>query len=171
MTFSTTTISPTDVYGLLNLSADNWTANGNTVGGLSVTNLGASGNFSVFGMRRNTGIGKIFNAAGNTIGGAVANSIQLAGTGTTSQVVGMATFATVTTWTSNTVRNLTNNHGTGTSFTSSLIGMSLNNGTINQAVSQNTVFGLTNTSPTLATTVVGIVFTGGPANVVERNRI
>lgn len=63
-------------------------------------------------MRRNTGVGKAFNAAGNTIGGAVANSIQLAGTGTTSQVVGMATFATVTTWTSNTVRNLTNNHGT-----------------------------------------------------------
>ena len=54
LTFSTTTTTATEVYGIFNFSVDDWTANSNNVGGISVTNLGARGTFVLFGMRANT---------------------------------------------------------------------------------------------------------------------
>ena len=51
LTFSTTTTAATDVYGIYNFSSNAWTSNSNNVGGISVTNLGASGTFVLFGMR------------------------------------------------------------------------------------------------------------------------
>jgi hypothetical protein len=171
LTFSTTTTTSTDVYGIFNFSVDDWTANSNNVGGISVTNLGASGTFIIYAMRANTSTSKVFNATSNLVGGTVANSIQLTSTGAASQVVGMATSNAISTWTSNTARNLASNNGTGTTTAASVIGMLLTTTTPNQTVSQNTIFGLTNTSTTLATVVTGIQFTGGTANLVARNLI
>ncbi len=171
LTYSTTTTSSTDVYGIFNFSVDNWTANSNNIGGISVTNLGASGTFLVFGMRANTSTAATFTGTSNNVGGTVANSISLTSTGAASQVTGMLTNNAISTWTSNTVRNLTNNNGTGTTTAASVIGMSLTTTTPNQTISQNTIFNLTNTNTTLATVVTGIQFTGGAANVVERNFI
>ena len=51
LTFSTTTTSATDVYGLYNFTSNAWTSNTNNIGGVSVTNLAASGTFLLFGMR------------------------------------------------------------------------------------------------------------------------
>jgi len=171
LTFSTTTTTATDTYGIFNFSLDDWTANSNNIGGISVTNLGASGTFLVFGLRANTSTAKVMNAASNNVGGTVANSIQLTSTGAASQVVGMATANAIATWTSNTVRNLTTDNGTGTTTTASMIGMLLTTTTPNQTVQQNTIFNLNNTNTTLATVVTGIQFTGGTANVVARNLI
>lgn len=171
LAFSTTTTTATDAYGIYNFSVDDWTATGNSVGGVSVTNLGASGTFVVYGMRANTSTSKAFNATSNNVGGTVAGSLQLTSTGTASQVVGMITNNAISTWTSNTVRNLTNNNGTGTTTSASVIGMSLTTTTPNQTVTQNTIHGLSNSNTTAATIVTGIQFTGGSANVVARNLI
>jgi hypothetical protein len=168
LNFSTTTTTATDIHGIFNFGVDDWTANSNNLGGISVTNLGASGTFVVYVLRANTSTAKVFNATSNSVGGTVANSIQLTSTGTASQVIGMSTVNAISTWTSNTVRNLTNNNGTGASINASVIGMLLNTTTPSQTVTQNTVATLANTNTTLGAVVTGIQFTGGPANLVVR---
>jgi uncharacterized repeat protein (TIGR01451 family) len=170
LTFSTTTTTATEVEGIQNFSSDDWTANSNNVGGISVTNLAASGTFTLFGIRANTAAAKVFNAATNLVGGTVANSISLTSTGAASQVVGIGSPLAIGTLTSNTVRNLTSNNGTGTTTTASLIGISIT-ATTNQTLAQNTIFGLSNTNTTLGTVVTGIQFNGGAANLVARNLI
>ncbi len=171
LTFSTTTTSSTDVYGIYNFSSDDWTANSNNIGGISVTNAAASGTFIIYGMRANTLTSKVFNAVSNNIGGTVANSIQLTATGTSSQVVGLVTSNAAATFTSNTIRNLTTNIGTGTTSSASMIGMMSTTTSTNHTFSQNTIHTLTNTNATAASVVTGIQFTGSTANVVERNLI
>lgn len=171
MVFSTTTTTTTEVYGILNFSGDDWTANNNNVGGVSVTNLGASGTFLVYGLRANTSTTKVFNATQNSVGGTVANSIQLTATGTSSQVIGIMSGNAAFNLNANTVRNLTNNIGTGTTTSASVIGISTTTSTPSHTVSNNVIYNLTNTNTTAATVVTGIQFTGGGANIVERNLI
>lgn len=170
LTFSTTTTSLTDVYGIYNFSSNAWTSNTNNIGGISVTNLGASGTFLVYAMRAFTG-NFTWTATSNNVGGTIANSISLIATGTSSQVVGMFTSNAPVVFTSNTIRNLTSNIGTGTTSGASVIGINLTTTTQNQTLSQNTIHSLTNTNATAASIVTGIQFTGGAANVVERNFI
>ncbi|MFN8305987.1 MAG: hypothetical protein U0T79_04365 [Ferruginibacter sp.] len=171
LTFSTNTTTATDVMGIYNFSTDVWTATGNNIGGISVTNAGASGTFVLYGMRANTGTGVAMTATSNNIGGTVANSLQLTSTGTSSQVIGLHTSNAPAVFTSNTIRNLTNNNGTGTTTSASVIGINITTSTPNHTVSQNTIHSLSNTNTTAATTVTGIQFTGSTANVVERNLI
>ncbi|MBS1792677.1 MAG: hypothetical protein JSS81_02415 [Acidobacteria bacterium] len=171
LTFSTTTTSSTDVYGIHNFTSNAWTANNNTVGGISVTNLGASGTFLLIGMRAFTGSTATWNAASNTVGGSVSNSIQLSATGTSSQVEGMFTSNAPAVLTSNTVRNLTTNIGTGTTASASVIGINITATSPNHTLSQNTIFNLSNTNATAASVVTGLQFTGATANTVERNLI
>ena len=73
--------------------------------------------------------------------------------------------------TSNTVRNLTNNIGTGTTTTASVIGISITSGTPNSTLTQNTISNLTNTNAAAAAVVTGIQFNGATANLVARNQI
>jgi hypothetical protein len=169
--FSTTTTSATDVYGVYNFSLDNWTSDQNNIGGISVTNAGASGTFLVYGMRANTSTTKTWSAADNNIGGTVANSIQLSATGTSSQVVGMQTPNAISTLVRNTIRNLTSNIGTGTTTSASVAGIIFTSTTPVQTVTQNTIFNLTNANATAASVVTGIQFTGGTGNLVQRNLI
>ncbi|MFL6274081.1 MAG: FG-GAP-like repeat-containing protein [Blastocatellia bacterium] len=171
LTFSTTTTSSADVYGIYNFSSNAWTSNTNNVGGISVTNLGASGTFLLYGMRAFTASTTTWTATSNNVGGTVANSIQLNATGTSSQVVGMFTSNCPLLLTSNVVRNLTTNIGTGTTTSASVIGISTTTSTPNHTLSQNTIFNLSNTNATAASVVIGILFTGSTANLVERNLI
>ena len=171
LTFSTNTTTATDVYGMFNFSLDNWVSNNNNIGGISVTNAGASGTFLTYGLRANTSTTLTWSASSNTIGGSVANSIQLNATGVSSQVVGMQTPNAISTFTLNTIRNLTSNIGTGTTTAASVAGIIFTSTTPNQTVSQNTIFNLINTNATAASVVTGIQFTGGTANIVQRNLI
>ncbi len=171
LVFSTTTTSSTDVYGIHNFSSNAWTSNSNTVGGISVTNLGASGTFLVIGMRAFTGTTVTWSATSNTVGGTIANSIQLNATGAASQVLGMFTSNAPAVLSTNTIRNLTSNIGTGTSGTASVIGISITAGTPSHTLSRNTISNLSNSNATTASVVTGIQFTGGTANLVERNNI
>ncbi len=171
LTFSTTTTSGTEIYGIHNFTSNAWTSNNNTVGGISVTNLGASGTVLLIGIRAFTGTTVTWNATGNTVGGSVANSMQLNATGAASQVLGMFTSNAPAVLTSNTVRNLTNNIGTGTTTTASVIGISITSGTPNSTLTQNTISNLTNTNAAAAAVVTGIQFNGATANLVARNQI
>ena len=171
LVFSTTTTSATDAYGIYNFSSSTWTANNNNIGGISVTNLGASGTFLLYGLRANTGTSVAFTAASNNIGGTVANSIQLTATGNSSQVIGMFSSNAPCTWTSNTIRNLTSNIGNGTTSSASVMGMCITTTTPNHTLSQNTIHTLTNTHATTASVVTGIQFTGFTANTVSKNYI
>ena len=171
LVFSTNSTTSTDVIGIYNFSVDDWTANNNTIGGLSVTNAAASGTFVIYGLRANTSTTKVFNGSQNTVGGTVSNSIQLTATGVSSQVIGIHSSNAGLNLTSNTIRNLTNNIGTGTTTAASLIGINATTTTPNHTVSQNSIYNLRNTNTTAASVVTGIQFTGSTANVIQRNLI
>jgi hypothetical protein len=171
MIFSTTSTTATDVYGIYNFSSNIWTSNTNSIGGISVTNAAASGTYVIYGLRANTGTTVAWTATGNNVGGTIANSIQLTATGTASQVIGLHTSNAPAVFTSNTVRNLTTNIGTGTTTGASVIGINVTTTTPNHTLSQNTIHTLTNTNASAASIVTGIQFTGSTANVVERNFI
>ncbi len=172
LVYSTTTTTATDVYGIYNFSSDAWTATGNNIGGLSVTNAAASGTIIVYGMRANTGTTLVFTGTSNIIGGTVANSIQLNATGTSSQLIGIASTSAIAALSSNTIRNLTSNIGTGTTSSASVIGITTGTSTTpTHTITQNTIYNLTNTNTTASTTVTGIQFTGASGNIVARNNI
>jgi hypothetical protein len=173
MTFSTTTTSATDIYGIYNFSSSVANSRNNNIGGISATNLGASGTFLLYPLRIFTGTAVLWTASNNVIGGTVANSIQLTATGIGSQVVGLFTSNAPCVWTGNTIRNLTSNVGTGTATTASVIGMQNSGATsANHTISQNVVHTLTNTNTTAAVTVTGMIFgaTTG-TNTIEKNFI
>ncbi|MBC7588466.1 MAG: cadherin-like beta sandwich domain-containing protein, partial [Chitinophagaceae bacterium] len=169
LVFSTNNSSNTEVYGMLNSSADDWTSNSNTIGGISATNAG-SGTTFIYGMRANMGTANIWTGNLNTVGGTASGSIQLDATGLASQVVGMSSPSTVS-LTSNIVRNLSSNIGTGTDVGASVIGISISTNTVINTLSQNIVHSLDNTNTSTATTVTGILFTGDYLSIVERNFI
>src|SRR6185436_11709900 len=171
LVFSTTTTSSTDIYGIHNFTSNAWTSNNNSVGGISATNLGASGTFLLIGIRAFTGSAVTWNATTNTVGGTVANSLQLTATGTASQVLGMFTSNAPAVLTSNVIRNLTTNIGTGTTTAASMIGIGITSGTPSSTLSRNNISNLTNTNATAASVVTGIQFNGATANLVERNSI
>ncbi|QQS34342.1 MAG: hypothetical protein IPM50_07195 [Acidobacteriota bacterium] len=171
LTFSTNTTNATDVHGIFNFSFDITNAASNNIGGITVTNAAASGTFVFYGIRLNTGTTVAGNLTSNLVGGTVANSIQLNATGTASQMIGIQTSNAPAVFTSNTVRNLTTNIGTGTTIGASVIGINITSSTPNHTLSQNTIHTLTNTNATAASVVTGIQFTGSTANVVERNLI
>lgn len=176
LTYSTNTTSGTDVNGIIistSSNHDNFTANGNNIGGITFTNSGTSGSYSfyIYGLRASTANANTFNASNNIIGGTVSNSIQLNTNGTGSQLIGIATTTPAATLTSNTVRNLTNNNGTGSGASASVIGLLSTTTGANHTFSQNTIYNLNNTDGSGASNVTGIQFTGSTANVVERNLI
>jgi hypothetical protein len=170
LTYSTTSASAADAIGMFNFSVDPWTANNNSVGGITASNAGA-GAANAYGIRLNTGSTVATGLSGNNVGGTVANSIQSTSTATGSQVAGIFVSTSIATVSNNTVRNLTAAGGTGTTTAASVVGIAFVSSTPINTVSQNTIFNLTNTNTTAASTVTGIQFTGGTGNVVERNFI
>ncbi len=172
LVFSTNSTTATDVHGIYNFSNDNWTSDNNTVGGISVTNAAASGTFMIYGIRANTGTTLTWGASTNTVGGNIANSIQLSATGGSSQVFGMQTANAISTLANNTIRNLTTNIGSATAAGASIIGIGFSSNIPTQMVRQNTIHTLNNTNASAASVVTGIHFTGSTgANLVERNFI
>ncbi|UPT71336.1 MAG: T9SS type A sorting domain-containing protein [Flavobacterium sp. JAD_PAG50586_2] len=169
--FSTNTTTGTDVYGIFNFGNDSWTTNSNQIGGINITNAGASGAFIFYGIRAWTIAAGTWTATSNLIGGTVANSIQSSSASTGAQVIGMNVNANIPTVTSNTIRNLTANGGTGTTTGASVIGFLSTVSGVNVTFNQNTIYNLTNTNTTAATVVTGLQFNGSTANTVSRNNI
>ncbi len=170
--FSTTTTTATDVFGVFNDSTNNSVINNNNIGGITVTNSGATGAFIVYGIRTSTGVANTCTATNNLIGGTILNSIKNNSIAPTAQLIGLTTNSSALTATSNQIRNLTttsaNTNGT---TTASLIGILVNNTGTSHVLSKNTIYNLSNTNTTSQTVVNGIVFSGGSANLVEKNFI
>jgi hypothetical protein len=175
--FSTSSTSATDVFGMFNNAAnDSWTANNNSIGGITANHGGATGQFIVYGIRTSAGVAATCTAQNNLIGGTVANSIQNNSLAPTSQLIGFVTTSSALNATSNLIRNLTttspNINGT---TTASLIGILVNNSGSTHSLSKNNIFNLVNTNTIAQTVVNGIVFSGntsaGTSNTVEKNQI
>ena len=170
ITFNSTTTSSTDIYGIYNNGSSAFTLSNNQIGGMTVST--SSGTLSFYPVRINTLSSVISTVSNNIIGGTVANSIQNASTATGSQVIGFLMTTSDAVMTNNTVRNIAAAGGTGTTTSASVIGMSFVSASVNNNVSQNTIYGLSNTNASAATTVTGIQYTSDAGvNSVSRNLI
>jgi hypothetical protein len=170
ITFNSTTTSSTDIYGIYNNGSSAFTLSNNQIGGMTVST--SSGTLSFYPVRINTVSTVVSTVTNNTIGGTVANSIQSTSTATGSQVVGILMTTSDAVMTNNIVRNISAAGGTGTTTSASIIGMSFVSTSVNNNVSQNTIYGLSNTNASAATTVTGIQYTSEEGvNSVSRNLI
>lgn len=147
----------------------------NLIGGITASNTNsATRAASITGIRTNASTNYSITITNNIVGGTVANSIQsttaAATTPLPSTVIGISVPGPVATITGNTVRNLTSaSISTGATISNtSVIGIA-NSGV--SAISNNTVYGLTNTAATAATVVTGLFNTGGTAVTMNRNII
>ncbi len=172
LSYSTSSSFPSDVIGIFNSSSNAWTANNNTIGGITAANT-STGAANIFGLGVNTLSSIATNLANNLVGGTVANSLQstAAASTTGTKVVGILVSSSIATLSGNTIRNLTAPGGTGTGTSSSVAGIVFSSTSSNNTVSKNTIFNLSNTNTTTASVVTGIQFTGSTANLVERNLI
>ncbi|AWA28795.1 hypothetical protein HYN48_01095 [Flavobacterium magnum] len=161
--------STSNTYGIYNNSSSATTISNNQIGGINVANS-TSGTVTFTGIFINTSSSVTATCSNNSIGGSVANSIAVSGTSTACQVVGINIGLPITTLTSNTIRNLTNNAGTGTTTTSSVIGVLFNASTVS-TIGSNTIFNLSSTLAGAAT--VNGIYSGTPASgtVFEKNLI
>jgi trimeric autotransporter adhesin len=170
LSYSTNSTAASDVNGIFNFSANAWTANNNTIGGITASNT-STGAANIFGLRVNSSTTVATNLANNLIGGIILNSLQSTTATTGTQVVGILVTNSIATLTANTIRNLTAPGGTGTGTSSSVAGIVFSSTSSNNTVIKNTIFNLSNTNTTTASVVTGIQFTGNTANIVERNSI
>ncbi|QBZ97860.1 hypothetical protein GS03_01358 [Flavobacterium sangjuense] len=169
ITYTSSSASASDVNGIFNFGSNNWTTNGNNIGGITASASGSGGS-SIYGLRCNTTSTATWTCTGNTIGGTVTNSINSTSTVAGTIVNGILNSNPIGTITGNTVRNMTVAGGTGTAASASMIGI-CSASTANQTIGTNSIFNLSNSNASAATTVTGIQFTGSTANIVERNFI
>lgn len=172
LTFSTNTTSDTEVYGICMMTYEDYTSNGNQVGGISISNL-ASGSprFGLRGMCAfKIGGTPVWSASSNTVGGSSINSIQNNSASDYAFTHGMSALLPSATLVDNIVRNPTSAGGTQLGTFTSVAGIYGENG-INQSVSRNTVYALNNTHSTNLGFVSGIQISGNTGNVVDRNFI
>ena len=174
ITYSTTSTSTNEIYGVYNFGSSTTNVSNNSIGNITLTAASASG--VLYGVRVNTSTsaGVTATLSGNTIGSAAAPLTNNA-TGTSSRVIGIQTDLATPTITGNTVRNLTMSAAnTATGSSASVIGIA-QTATSNSGytVSQNTVQLLSNTNATAAVSVTGIQYAGSSSgtNVVARNFI
>jgi hypothetical protein len=175
LVFSSTGSADTDLYGMFNSSASNWIANNNSIGGITVTNTTATNTrFYFYPFRAENGTANSCTATGNIIGGTVANSIQNNSTSIVTQVTGMYTNDSAMIATSNIIRNLTVNAGTGASGSASAVGILIDQAgsALGHQLSKNTIYNISNTS-TGSHQINGIYFNGNNsmANIVDSNFI
>jgi len=156
--------------GIINFAtSSDWIANNNQVGGINVTNANTGGPqvYGIWGFRVSPNSAVL---TGNTVGGTVADSINVSGFGNNQQVVGIATNFRSTV-SGNTVQNLKTNSGSGAAANASAIGILANNAAVNQTISNNTIRNIRNSRIFATNVVTGIQFTGSTTNTVERNKI
>ena len=173
LNFSTNIASTTWIVGINNQAPEDWQCNNNTIGGITATNIHASGQIGFYAVRCSTADAKTFTCSGNTIGGATAGNISITtpSTSGTTWANGITNNLGIGNISNNVVRNMTTNVVGGTAAAASLIGINITTTGANQTISLNQIYGLHNSNTTAATVVTGIQFTGSTDNLVERNFI
>ena len=151
--------------------------NNNTIGNLTTPNSINAPSASTSSTAQT--INGILNSGGATAINITNNRVANIGNGyvpssASSSTISRGIFSSsgLNTVTGNTVFNLTTAaNATSTAGTASVIGISVTSTSAGQSVSQNTVYGLSNTHASAAVSVVGIHYSGGTSgtNVVSRN--
>ncbi len=171
LTFATTNPSDTEIYGICALAYEDFTSNANQVGGITASNSAVGQRFGLRGISCFQIGGSVFwSASANVIGGTTANSLQNNSLSDMAYVHGMSALTPTATLTDNTIRNLTGAGGIQIGAFTSVAGIYCENA-LNQIVSRNTIFALTNTNTTKATPISGIQFSGNSGNIIDRNFI
>jgi trimeric autotransporter adhesin len=170
---TTSATAGAEFYGIYNFSGDNTTISGNTIGGITFTTSATTSSAIIYGIRINTGIALTSTIQNNIIGGTVANSIQNNANSNTAQIIGILNGNSISTISGNTIRNCTTINGTGSTTSSSLIGISINATSTNHTVTNNTIHSLSNTLATAtAPTIIGIRYASASGtNLIDRNNI
>ncbi|MFZ4621933.1 MAG: LamG-like jellyroll fold domain-containing protein [Bacteroidota bacterium] len=175
LTFTTNTTGSVDVHGIFNFSFDNTTVIGNVFGGITVNNSSASTSaaLQLIPVKILTSSSNTSSISANIIGGTTAHSIQNSYASTGSRVFAILNSVSVGTISMNIIRNLTGVDGIGSASSASVIGISCVSSSVTNTISQNTLYNLSNTSTSHATTVTGILYTASntAASTVERNVI
>ncbi|MDW8304897.1 MAG: hypothetical protein RML33_08710, partial [Acidobacteriota bacterium] len=170
ITFSTTSTSSADVYGIYHFPLSNCNMTNNVVGGINVSNTTTAA-LVFYGLRQFTGTSQTNIFVNNKVGTASA-PIQVSSSGTGSRVVGIYSQSGITTMIGNTVNNISiNSPNTGTGTSASAIGIWISSTASGHNIEANTVENVTNTNSTAAVSVSGIVYDGGGTGVVQRNLI
>lgn len=171
--YTTSSVQLSHLVGIYGRTTSNWVTSNNHIGGIEASTTTTGSSCLVYGIRGNTSVSSAtWTCTNNTIGGDVPNSIHNKSTGIASIVRGILNSRFLGIFTSDTIKNMTSAGGTGTGFSSSLVGMLLQTTTGNNTVSRNRIFNLSNSNPTAATVVTGLVFNGlAGINLVERNFI
>jgi hypothetical protein len=173
ISYTTTSASASDVIAMYNFGSNNWTVSNNTIGGITAANTNATpAAANIYGIRVNTASTVTFICQNNTIGGTVANSIQSTSTATGNIINGILNSNPIGTISGNTIRNMTAAGGTGTTTSSSVIGIASTATSANHTVTQNTIHTLTNTNATAATTIIGLHYNSSTGtNLIAKNFI
>jgi hypothetical protein len=152
-----------------------YTINNNTIGSTSIANSMRAGILgTTTGATYTVGITNAATGAISISGNTVGNLVSY-GVNTSSNIRGIVSSAGVNTLTSNTVRDLsTPCSNVSTTSSASVIGISMTSTTTGiSTLSQNTIFGLSNSHATAAVCVTGIHYAGPTTgtNIVARNLI
>jgi len=163
ITYSSTGTTTNDLYGIYFFPSQSCAMSNNILGGLSLTNT-ATGAMNFYGIRANTAVGFINTIQNNTLGSAAA-PISLTGTSTSNFAWGIYSQLGQPVVTGNVVSNMTTNSANAgaTATTNSLVGINIaatSTTNVNDNVSQNQVYALSNTNTTVANWVSGIIYSG-----------
>ncbi|RMG05357.1 MAG: hypothetical protein D6735_05500 [Acidobacteria bacterium] len=158
ISYSSSSSSASDVYGIYFFPSANVTISNNTIAGITATNS-STGSVVIYGIRAFT-TSSATNTIQNNIVGSSSAPIQNNASSTSSRVIGIYSQSGASVVTGNTVRNLTMSAGnTGTGTSASVIGiLSDNTSATNNNISQNTIHSLSNTNATAAVVVAGLVY-------------
>ena len=152
-------------------SVTSLTIDHNTIGSTSVANSITSSSLSTLFGIANDGATTSCSITNNTIAN-LSNTSASAPPG--NLIKGIVVSGGTNLISNNQIFNLsTTASGTGTGGNALLIGISVSSATTNNTVQQNTIYGLSNTHATAATTVIGIHYAGPTtgANLVARNLV
>jgi hypothetical protein len=172
ITYTSSSTSSSEIYGMLNYGSSNWTTNNNNIGGFTLGNS-STGATNFYGLRCWTTSSVTWTCNNNIIGGTIVNSISNTSTAVGTIVNGIFNDLASGTFSGNIIRNLTVAGGTGTGASSSMIGIRIDASSANHTVRQNTIFGLANSnSGGSAVIVTGIRFSStSGTNLIARNLI
>ena len=174
ITFNTNTPVQCDLVGFYNTGLSPCVFSNNNIGGITSDNSG-TGTCRIIAARASMASSSAaFTCRNNIIGGNSNHSIQITSNSNSNLIHGILENGPsfVTTITGNTIRNLANNGGISPNFDASVIGISFNNSSPSQTISQNTIYGLHNDDPSAAVRITGIFFgTGTGTSLISRNFI
>ncbi len=174
ITFSTTTTSTADLYGIRHSTNTASHISNNIIGGIHAQNT-STGGIDLYGINA-SGSTSSYTLQNNIVGFADAPLVNQA-TSSSSNTYGLYLSSGASTITGNVVRHLTmNGANTGTAASASLIGIRFGFEVLtgNLFLSQNTIHDLSNSSGIAAVWVIGIYcagFTNAGMHIVSRNLI